>query len=70
VNEVKFSSLFLIFSRKVLGKRRGLSASCEASLSLCVKRNVVSSFSKILASSQEGFLFNDYILFTITFIML
>jgi hypothetical protein len=33
VNEVKFSFSFLIFFREVLGKRRGVSASCGASLS-------------------------------------
>jgi hypothetical protein len=32
VNEVKIGTSFLIFSREVLGKRRGLSASCGVSL--------------------------------------
>jgi hypothetical protein len=74
VKDVMFSYRSF-FSREILGKIWGLSTSCGASMSPWVEWDIVSSFSKILlkqqfASSQEGFLFDHYILFTITFIVL
>jgi hypothetical protein len=50
VNDVMFSYRSF-FSREVLGKQRGLSIFCGASLSLWVEHDIVSSFSKILSTT-------------------
>jgi hypothetical protein len=67
VNDVMFSYRSF-FSREVLGKRRGLSIFCGASLSLSRMRRRINPFNNSLP--LLSFLFDGYILFTITFIVL